>query len=399
METVNETVGSLEQMYKGLGMEAPTQETPPAEPQAQEPQVEPQGEPQAPTEAPPQAPTEPTGETPAPQPTETIFEINDFNQRFSQEFKDETDLKLAFDSLKRVKELEEQVREVESIREENLLLKENLDPMKYFETEDDFKIAQFNKQFPDKNGAVAHQLFKADLSQLSNKDAMAYEMMLDTPGLTKEKAMAVIDRQYGIEDGEMDEVAEAQLAIKGKQALRSINALKNQITIPDKVDVNTLAQQQKDLREQKTKTLTEQWGNIAKEVSKSIPDVEITDKDPDGNETSFKYSITKDVPADVVENMVNYMAQSGVELNEDAVKNMGAVLKKELISQNYEQMIKAAREDAFAKAEEIRMRKQHNPGTPKPGADPSAPKGDDVNQKILSALDGSFTRSNFLNRK
>jgi hypothetical protein len=398
METGNEAVGSLEQMYQGLGMEPPRQETPPTEPQGQEP-VEPQGEPQAPTEAPPQAPTEPAGEPSSPQPTETVFEINDFNQRFSTEFKDETDLKLAFDSLKRVKELEEQVKEAESLKEENLLLKENLDPMKYFKSEDDYKVAQFERQFPDKNGAVAYQLFKADLSQLSDKDAVAYEMMLDTPGLTKEKAMAVIDRQYGIEDGEMDEVAEAQLAIKGKQAIRSITALKNQITLPDKVDVNTLAQQQKELREQKTKTLSEQWGNIAKEVSKSIPDVEITDKDPEGNDVSFKYSITKDVPADVIENMVNYMAQSGVELNEDAVKVVGETLKKELISRNYQQMLKAAREDAFAKAEEIRLRKQHNPGTPKPGADPSAPKGDDVNQKILSALDGSFTRSNFLNRK
>jgi hypothetical protein len=394
METGNEAVGSLEQMYQGLGMEPPKQETPPTEPQGQEPV-----EPQAPTEAPPQAPTEPAGEPSSPQPTETVFEINDFNQRFSTEFKDETDLKLAFDSLKRVKELEEQVKEAESLKEENLLLKENLDPMKYFKSEDDYKVAQFERQFPDKNGAVAYQLFKADLSQLSDKDAVAYEMMLDTPGLTKEKAMAVIDRQYGIEDGEMDEVAEAQLAIKGKQAIRSITALKNQITLPDKVDVNTLAQQQKELREQKTKTLSEQWGNIAKEVSKSIPDVEITDKDPEGNDVSFKYSITKDVPADVIENMVNYMAQSGVELNEDAVKVVGETLKKELISRNYQQMLKAAREDAFAKAEEIRLRKQHNPGTPKPGADPSAPKGDDVNQKILSALDGSFTRSNFLNRK
>jgi hypothetical protein len=321
----------------------------------------------------------------------TVFEVNDFNQRFSTDFKDEDSIRNVLSSVERVSELEAQLKELDSLKEENLLLKESLDPLKYFDTEDDFKVALFKKQFPDKDASVAHKILTKDLSQMSDRDVIAHSILLDNPDLKGglQGAIEMVNDKYGIdEDGDLDALTENKIKVDARSARSSINTIKSQIQLPDKIDVNALAAQKKELMEQKQAKLKEGWSAIGKEVVSTLPDLVITDT-IDGKEVPvFKYSMTRDFPQEVMNGLVETMVNNGVDLSKDAASAMIEVAKEKYISQNFSKIAKAIREDALAKAEEERLIKQHNPGTPKPQAEPPANKAKNDQQRLLADLSG-----------
>lgn len=327
--------------------------------------------------------------------TEEVFEINDFNQRFEKSFTNESELKLALDGLERIKELEGQVAELEDVKKENLLIKENLDPRKYFESDDEFRAVLFKKQFPDRDAATAFKLMSSDISQMEPKDLIAYEMMLNTPGITKADADAIINQTYNIEDGEIQPTDLARIKVDGANAARNIGALKSQITLPEKTDVDSLVSQQKEMQKQKMDNLMKGWGDVGKEVERTLSDLNVSGKDAEGEEWGFTYSMSKDFPTEVTQSMVDFMAKSGVELTNESVQIMGEAMQKEYFYRNMDKIITAVRDDTIAKFEEKKLREQHNTETPKPNAEPSGDEGADMNSQILSELNKGAARSTF----
>lgn len=384
--------GSYNDMKAAMGMKVEEAPAPAAQP-AEEPKAE-----EAPTEAPTAAPAEeqPTASAEAPaaeeapkaeaeeEPAkETVFDINEINKRFSTEFKDDSELKARLEQADRVAELEEQLKELESLKEKNTLLEQSLDPLKYFSSEDAYKVEQFKKQFPDKDAATAYALFTQDVAQMTDIDVLAYETLLDNPGIDKDTVLEVVRDKYGIEEGEdLDKTSAAKIKIDANQARKSINRLKSEVKLPDKVDVDSLANQQRELLAQKTERLKDGWSGVAKELVSNLPDFVV--KDDAGNEL-FRYAV-KDFPQDKVENMVNLMVNSGVELNKDAAQSMMDVMQKEYFYDNREKIAKAVREDALAKAEEERLKKQHNPGQPKSEAAPKPDAKKDGQEQLRSDL-------------
>ena len=403
-EQGNEQVGSQQSLYEALNNlpggeklevpkveEAPQQETPTVEAPIETPQVETPIVENPQEEAPPVTP-EVVETPPVETPTETVFEINDINQKFETSFKDESEFKLALDSLKRIEELEASAKELETLKEENIILKENLDPMKYFDSEDEFRAALFKKQFPDKDANTAYQLFSADLNSLEHKDIIAYDMMLNTPGITKADADLIVADKYGIEDGEVDPLGATKMKVDAATAKRSIATLKSQVTLPDKVDVDSLASQQKELLAQKKELLSKGWGDVGKEVERTLSDLKVSGKDTEGEEWNFTYSMAKDFPSDVTQAMADYMASTGTELTKEAVQQMGTAMQKEYFYRNKDKIMTSFREDILAKAEEKRLQKQHNPGTPDPGAPPAVDPKKETNAQISSAIDNTGWR-------
>lgn len=389
-EEVVQGSGSYDEMKAQLGIVDDTPKTPEAPPtDSEQPKVE---EVETPTEEAPkeEAPTEAPSEAPTEEPKEeTIFEVNDFNKLFESEFEDLDSVKAALASAKRTGELEKQVTELEALKEENLLLKENLDPMKYFASEDDYKIAQFKKQFPDKDASTAYKLFSADLTNVSDREVIAQGLLLDNPDLDGglQGAMELIDNKYGIEEGEeLDSITKNKLKVDARSARANINSLKSQIQLPDKIDVDTLATQQKELLEQKTEKLKDGWSGIAKEAAKTLPDITVTDKDADGKEVEvFRYSVGKDFPQETVDGLVDYMVSAGIDIDQGAAQSMIDVMQKEYLHKNLPNIVNAARKDALAKAEEERLKKQHNTGAPKAETPPAEPKKGDQD-KLMADL-------------
>lgn len=324
--------------------------------------------------------------------SKTSFDINEINKRFGTEFADEDSLKAALNTQEteglktKMTDLEKQVAELEAVKEENAMLRENLDPLKYFASDDDFKIAQFKKQFPDKDASVAYQLFTEDLKSVPDQEMLAYEMMLDTPGLTREDALGVVRAEYGIDDEEgPDRVQSARMKINATKARKSVDGLKSEIKLPDKVDVDSLSAEQRELREQKSQRLTDGWKNIGNEIARSLDDVIITDTVDGKEQEIFRYAIDKDFPQDVVESVANVMAQSGVEPSKEAAASAAQVFKEKYVSQNLNKMLKAAMDHVKTKAEEERLKKQHNPGSVKPET-PSSGDKEDYDSKLLAGL-------------
>ena len=406
-ETTNteKQFGSLEDFEKKLGVQAeePTNpaETPKEEVKSEEPveekkedvAEEPAQEPKAEEKKEGEEPKaeEPKGEAPKEEPKqeETLFDITEINKRFSTEFEDEDSLKAALESSKRIGELEKQVAELEALKEENLTLRENLDPMKYFTSEDSYKIEQFKREFPDKVPDVAYKLFTQDVNQMPDKDMLAYNMMLDDPDLDYATALEVVDRDYGLEEGEeVDKVTAAKMRKDARVARNSVSSMKSQIKLPDKIDVDSLSAQQKELREKKQQQLSQGWKDVAKEVAGTLSDVVI--KDDDGNEM-FRYSVTKDFPADVVDQVADTLSRTGTDISEDAAKTAAKVMRQNYLEQNYEKILKAAIDNERAKAEEDRLKKQHNPGSDKSDPEPKK-KDDDLNAKVASKIGGFVPR-------
>jgi flagellar motility protein MotE (MotC chaperone) len=395
--TEDTNVGTTEQMYKGLGLEPPAQEPqattePPAEPQEpQAPPAEPQApEPQAPPAEPTTEPQPPAQEPPAePEPPAANFEITDFNQRFETNFKDESEARLFLENGKRVAELEAKEKELNELKEKYLALEEVSDPRQYFSSEDEFKAVLFKKQFPDKDAATAFRLMTTDLSELNHRDLIAYDMMLNTPGITRQQADAIIDDRYGIEDGEVGELSQAKMAVDAGSARNNINSLKGQIQLPEKVDPDSLATQRKESQEQRKADLSQKWGAISKEVERTLPD--LTVEGGEGEDAwNFTYSMTKDFPSEVTESMVEFFANTGRDLDENSIRTLGEAMQREYFFQNIKNIVSAVRNDTWAKAEEKFMKETHNPGEQAPEAPPSTDDPNkDANQKILQALDSN----------
>ena len=325
--------------------------------------------------------------TPPVETPKTSFEINEINQRFETKFTDEDSLKsFLTESPQKIEALEKQIKEMEAMKEENLMLRKSLDPMQYFETEDDFKAAIFKKQFPDKDPTVAYQLLTTDVKALSDKDVLAYEKMLNTPGLDKSDVMAVLDEKYGIEEGEeLDRVGKAKMRMDATQARQSIAALKNEIKMPDKVDVDSLTAQQREMQTQKRELRQDGWKNITQELSKTMSD--IVYKDDAGNEL-FKYSIGNDFPQDVLQDVVNALSQGDVEVSREAASQVALEMKEKFIARNHEKIVKLAMDHVKNKAEEERLIKQHNPGSDTPDGTPPSPEGRDYSAEFESKIGG-----------
>lgn len=384
----DEQTPAPEQPQEQPAEEPKAEETPQEEPKAEEP-TENKQEVETPAaedggEEEPKAEEPKDGEEKEEEPAkETVFDINEINKRFSTEFKDDSELKARLEQADRVAELEEQLKELDSLKEKNTLLEQSIDPMNYFSSEDAYKVEQFKKQFPDKDATTAYALFTQDVGEMSDIDVLAYETLLDNPGIDKDTVLEVVRDKYNIEEGEdLDKTSAAKVKIDANQARRSINSLKSEVKLPDKVDADALVDQQKELLAEKTERLKDGWSGVAKELVSNLPDYVL--KDDDGSEL-FRYSV-KDFPQDKVDDMVNLMVNSGVELNKDAAQSMMDVMQKEYFFENRDQIAKSIREDAINKAEEERLKKQHNPGQPKAEAEPKPDTKKDGQEQLKSDL-------------
>jgi len=349
-------------------------EQPQTEEATQEPQAEERSEPEAPDAGEMKSEGEGGGDEPTKE--NAIFEI--LNERLSTEFKDDEELKDAFEQAKRTGELEAKLKEYE---EKLSTLESDLDPMKYFASEDDFKTQMFKKEFPDKDASVAYRLFSTDLSEVSDRDIIAYNLMLDNPNLEGglNGALAIVDDKFGLEeDSELDSITKNKMMIEANSARSNINTVKSGIKLPEKVDLDSMAQQRRESLETQKTNLSKGWNDIASEAVKSIDDIVITDT-VDGNETeAFRFSLAKDFPKEEVETVVQRMVDSGVEINKENTSAMMQILRERAIAKNIDKITRAAREDALSRSEKDRLEKQHNPSKPasEPQPEPDKSKAD-----------------------
>ena len=320
------------------------------------------------------------------------FDLEFFNKQFQQDFKDVESLKKVFDSPQKIKELEDQVEKMKSLEEELSFLREEADPMKYFPSEDDFKVAQFRRQFPDKDPSAVAKLFATDISKMSDFDLLVWAEMLNTPDMEGGEAGAreLIADNYGIDDSgnlsDLDSLTRNKMRRDARKERESINKMKEEIQLPEKRDYASLMDEKKKSAEEAKANLNSAWQDISSRVIAEFPDIVINDKDENGETTEyFRYSIGKDLNQEAISDVINGMVELGVPVNEESVRELGREIQKDFISSNLAKIVKAAVKDKLAKEKEATLEEEHNPGKL---TDKERPKGSsgDLTSKILSGL-------------
>jgi hypothetical protein len=211
-------------------------------------------------------------------------------------------------------------------------------------------------------------------------------MLMDTPDMENGLAGAkeLVNHKYGVEGDEIDVVTKNLMRVDAGAARREITSMKSEIKLPEKVNVETLTTQQKELREGQLTALKNDWKVVADKVAENFEDIVYSDSE--GKEL-FRYSAGKDFPTDMVDSVVNNMARAGIVVDESSVNAVSEAFNKEFLYRNRDNIIKAVREDTLAKAEEKRLKEQHNPGTKKEETPPPDLGEKTVGEKIITDLE------------
>ena len=320
------------------------------------------------------------------------FNLEFFNKQFSTEFKDEDSIKATLESVKKIADLEKQAAEIPSLKEEIEFLRAETDPMKYFPSEDDFRVAQFKRQFPDKDPGMVAKLFSMDLSQAKDFDVIAWSMMLDNPDLDGGEvgAREFVADKYGIEDpndlSELSSLTKNQLKVNARQDRARITQMKADIVLPEKKDYSSLLAEKKQTAEAQEAELRTSWSTITEKMVSEFPDIVINETDKDGKITEvFKYAVGKDLSNEMVAPLVDSLVKSGIPIDEKAVRILGNAIQKEYVHTNFDKIVKLAIKNATATLEEKVLEEEHNPSPPN---EKERKVGDskDLTSKILQDL-------------
>lgn len=320
------------------------------------------------------------------------FNIEFFNKQFSTEFTDEDSIKEALKSVQEIEGLKKQVDTISTLNEElEILRKELSEPNELF-SEDDYRVAQFRKTFPDKDPAVVAKLFSADLSNVNDFDFLTWMTMLDNPNLDggEKGARELVADLYGIDDAgdlsELDTLTKNKLRRDAGKDRTRLSEMKTGLPVPEKKDYSTIVEQRKAEQVEKLEKLNADWNTLASAVIKEYPDFVINDTDKDGNVTElFRYKVGGDISAETVKPIVDGFIRAGVPVDKASGQALGVALQKDFLYRNRDKIIQQAIKDATAKLEEKTLQEEHNPGKPNE-SERKTGTGPNVTDQILNDL-------------
>ncbi len=328
-------------------------------------------------------------------PTEDVpqaFDISFFNKQFGSEYETEDSIKEALDGSNKIGDLQKQIDTIPSLQEELEVLREASDPMQYFRSEDDYRVAQYQKAFPDKDASMVAKLFSTDLTQADDFDVLVWTKMLDNPNLDggETGARELVAHLNGIEDhtdlSELDTLTKNQLKVAAREERMKVATLKEGVQLPEKKDYESLKEQRTTEATQRLEKLTEDWSTVSDAIVKGYPDIVINNTDKEGNVSEFfKYSVGKDLGEDIIKPTVDSFIKAGIPVDEKSAQILGAAIHKEFVYQNFDKMVRAAVKNHTAELEQKTLEDQHNPGAPK---DQERPKegANDLTAKIMHDL-------------
>lgn len=313
-------------------------------------------------------PAEVKPETVAPPPEvkQDTLNYEFFNKTFKTDFKTEDDLKKVIELSSKAKEFEDRVKDYEELKQKLEAYQEGVDVLKYFKSEDDYKVQQFAKTNPDKDASVAFKLFTSDMSKLGDLDVLTQFELLDGVISNEAEAKILIAEKYGIDleadPKEWTALARTQLKRDANKARGEIKLMKEGIPLPEKVDVEGRRKQAQEEAQKKAELLNKGWGDIVPKMLNELKEVEINDYDKDGKaEFVFKYAVPEEDKKQLRDDIMTYLTSNGKEINEDNVKEAGNVLQGMYVLRNVGKMMKAIKAEIAAAIDEQKDKETHNP--------------------------------------
>jgi hypothetical protein len=374
------------------------QEVIPQEPQP-EPTPEPTPEPVEPAPEPapepePEPTPEPTPEPapePEPEPADPIQKSGLAGEEFltllnkftNQEFESEDQAKEALTKPSMETEYEEAQTKLTDLQEKFDLLTEQLDPSKYFSSEEAMKLEIFKKENPKKDASIAQKIFSSgDLNEVDNLDIVKMGMKFNTRGLkgTEADLEATIAEELNADSdtpvSEWSIPAQNRLARMASEYRDQFDKIKSSVSLPERVDIEALRTERKQAAEQAQAELTQGWTARADEVLKSTDKISIPIGEPKEGESQefFEWDLGK-APADKVAELKDTYIELGIEFNKDTADSFQKALRMELLEDNLPKIMDQYRKHLLAQKEEEHLKETHNPGAikdtvrPEGGAD------------------------------
>ena len=264
--------------------------------------------------------------------------INDeqLNTFFDTEGKTQEDIKAVYSLGAKASELESEngeiSQELETLKDQHAKLKEELNPLSYFSSEEAYVAEQLRKKYPTMDAVAIQKAVLTDLSAMNDLDVLALQEVIKRPGVAGGEAMAkrLIASDLGIDleapPEEWDEMAKAKLVRDSYDARQELGKFQQEVELPTtKSEEDLLAE-----GAQRADTIKKEWEPILPELTKfekiSIPG-------PEGSQP-FEFEVPQEFQ-DGLGEMFEAMITSGeLEANKDTVAFMMEQRNKEFIYQN-----------------------------------------------------------------
>lgn len=334
----------------------------------------------------------------------TDFNIESFNKAFGGDSKYENieQVRELIELSNKYPELKAQLEDRDKvISERDETIKEQFNPMSYFADEQQFTINQVMKNNPDLNKGIINRIATANLDELSDKDVLKFNELLNTRGTFDDKIVELsIEEMYGLnvnkEDMSDDEVRSLQIKeYRMKKDAESARVdIQKLLTVdkPEFKDPTVLKQERDTANQEAFDKSKEAWEGFTKNfVEKDFTKFNINYQD--GNEKkTFEFDVDAAFSDIVRKNLPAMAAANKKDLNNETdVAFLVEQVQKDFLWVNKDKILKNAIEDVRSKMTKEEIDKYHNPTTVKKDEAPITVTDEDrINQETRQKMIDDF---------
>jgi len=331
-------------------------------------------------------PEEKPGGQPEPTPAEPVVESFDRVKWLGETFETEVSNEEEFlSSLKdKNKRFDELSTEAQRYKSENEILKEGIDPMKFFANEKVFMYNEMLKKFPEYDPAIVSQIAFAELGEMSPMQVLMYQALLNDPKHevyeSNEEASADILAQW-TEKGynpelplaEQDQSVKTALKRARKEAVDGFAKLKAEIKLPEKVDLTAKVAEKEKTEKERYDRLNPIVKNDIKRVEDSLKAIDffetVKEGDKDKQVPLFSYNLLNYAESkkvkDVLSASIEQVSKTALNWDKSAADNVNEYLTESLLKdhlwEHRNQIMLAAKSQWRAEWEKESHRANHNP--------------------------------------
>jgi len=309
--------------------------------------------------------------------------IENFNKRYSTEYKSDDEIKSLFSLTGKVGEYEEKLKGHEELQASAEKYKKELEELKVNGTSDllskprirsAYVAEQLVAKYPDRDPDILASVAMSDIDKMSDIEAIAKERMITVKGLTYDEAKLAKLADFNIDSDtapeEWDSVANARIKIAGAEAKERIKQLLAGIELPKTVT--------KEERE-------EQQANFVKEKTKAIEPIKEVFKKFDTYKNGEFEFVVPDEFKSKLENVFNGMfIDGGLEVNEENIATAELLKKALFVEEYFPKMLEVKEKQVLAKLKEEQDALLHNDTPPNTATATDQGTTEDPNRPGLS---------------
>lgn len=345
-------------------VEETPQEAPTEEPVAEEPKVE---EPKA---------EEPKEEPKVEEAGSQQFDFAAFNEKIGRNYESLDDVKADLDKPTMESEYNETKEALDKVQAEldelaklNEQLVQQTDPYSYFSDDNALKASVFKKQYPKKDVGIIEKVFATeDLSSIDDLEMvkMGWKFNSSKSLGTDAKIEAAIKEELNADPdaplSELSDTAQVRLAKMANEYRGAFDQMRQDVKLPERVNLEELKSQIKESEESRLKTLTEGWSGIAESALKETTKIQVPIGEPkEGEEQRFFDWDLGAPPQEDVDRLKENYIQMGLDPTGDAADLFQESLNLSLISKHLPQIMQKYEDDIVARKEKERLDETHNP--------------------------------------